>query len=106
MDIRCRKSGCRYNKGQTCMAKYVGIDTHTKCESFVRGGEDKDYSRLMFESAPEFAPTRHIRTVNLRCQQRDCLFNDKGGCSANGITVTVLDEQNRPQCGTFILDAK
>lgn len=104
MDIRCRKTGCRHNVGQTCKAKFVDINSHTVCKSFVWGGEDKDYARLMFQTAPEFANSRHIRTVNLSCAKQGCLFNNKGKCSANGITI--LSENNAPKCGTFILDSK
>ena len=100
MDIRCRKTGCRFNAGQTCKAKYVEISSHTVCNSFVRGGDDKDFARLMFETAPEFANSRHIRTVNLHCGKTHCLFNSFGKCSANGITV--LNDKQAPRCGTFI----
>ena len=100
MDIKCRKTGCRFNKGQTCMAKFVDINNQTMCKSFVCGGEDKDFSRLMFETAPEYANFRHIRDVNLKCTKQSCLFNKDCCCNANGITI--LNNNNVPCCGTFI----
>ena len=102
MDIKCRKTGCRFNKGQTCIAKFVDINNNTECKSFVRGGEDKDYSSLMFETAPEYANFRHIKDVNLKCNKQSCLFNNNQKCNANGITV--LDNNGCPNCGTFIKD--
>ena len=102
MDIRCRKTSCRHNDGQTCRAKYVKISMCAKCNSFVRGGEDKDFAKLMFESAPEFANSRHIRDVNLHCDKTCCLFNNQCKCCANGITV--IDDNNQPACGTYIQD--
>ena len=100
MDIKCRKTSCRFNDALTCKAHYVGITDSTACKSFVYGGEEKDISARMFESAPEFANSRHIREVNLDCKKTGCLFNSKCKCCANGITV--LDEHNVPKCGTFI----
>lgn len=100
MDIRCRKSSCRFNKGQTCKAHFVEINEKTACNSFVFGGEGKDFSARMFEVAPEFANSRHIREVNLCCNKSGCLFNNNSKCCANGITV--LDDKNKPLCGTFI----
>ena len=102
MDIRCYKTGCRHNKGLSCMARFLGINTQTICESFIRAGEDKNIGKLMFEAAPEFAKSRHIGTIKLRCQQHDCLFNHGGGCSANGITI--ISASDKPACATFILN--
>ncbi|MBQ7602852.1 MAG: DUF1540 domain-containing protein [Clostridia bacterium] len=102
MDIRCYKTGCRHNNGLTCEAKFLGINTRTVCESFVRADEDKNIGKLMFEAAPEFANSRHIGTIKLSCQQYGCLFNNNGGCSANGITVVVAND--KPACATYILD--
>lgn len=100
MDIKCRKTSCRFNKGLSCTASFVEIGQATKCQSFVRGGDEFDFSRRMFETAPEFGSSRNIKQVNLKCESTDCLFNKECRCNANGITV--LDEQNKPQCGTFI----
>ena len=102
MDIRCRKTSCRFNKGQTCMAHFVEIGETTICKSFIRGKEEIDFSKNMFEVAPEFSNSRNIKQVNLKCEKHGCLFNQNCRCSANGITI--LDEKNKPECGTFIKD--
>lgn len=102
MDIRCRKTSCRHNNGQTCRAKFVGISPCANCNSFVKCGEDKDFGSLMFESAPEFANSRHILKVNLHCDKTSCLFNHQCKCSANGITI--INDHDKPLCGTYIQD--
>ena len=100
MDVRCKKTSCKFNKGTTCMAKQLNIGNTTQCESFRFGGVEKDMSAKMFEAAPEFANSRHIKDVNLCCHKIHCLFNENNKCNANGITV--LNENNKPMCGTFI----
>ncbi len=104
MDIKCRKTSCKYNNAYTCTAKDVDISSIVECTTFAPNLENnaEDFSRNMFESDVEnYSNSRHIKNVNLFCQAGNCLFNCSGKCKANGITV--LDEgKSLAQCGTFI----
>ena len=105
MDIKCRKTSCSHNKGYTCVAHNVLIGEHAECNSFdcdiTKLGQD--YSKNMFEADTEhYNNSRHMKNVALSCERESCLFNKDNRCVANGITV--LDEKDTPQCGTFIQD--
>ena len=100
MDIRCKKTSCKFNESFSCKAKIVKIGNTTTCQSYVKGNEVNNFTSKMFEVAPEFANSRHILDVNLNCAKTSCLFNSNKKCEANGITV--LDEKNKPCCITFI----
>lgn len=104
MDIKCRKTSCKYNNAYTCKAKDVNISGYAKCETF-NADESKpaeDFSKNIFEADTEdYANSRHIREVNLNCDAMHCLFNKEGKCNANGITV--IDEgHGKTACATFI----
>ena len=104
MDIKCRKTSCKYNNAYTCVAKGIDVSAGVECETFeadiTRSAED--YSKNMFEADVEnYSNSRHIKNVELFCQAGNCLFNCSGECRANGITV--LDEREGCAiCGTFI----
>ena len=104
MDIKCRKTSCKYNNAYTCRARDVNISGHTSCLTFDADAEKsaEDFSKNMFEADTEnYANSRHIREVNLICDSTHCLFNKEGKCSANGITV--IDEgHSKTACATFI----
>lgn len=104
MDIKCRKTSCKYNNAYTCVAKDVDISCGVKCKTFDPDESKvaEDYSKNMFEADEEtYSNSRHIKNVNLFCQAGNCLFNCSGACKANGITV--LDEgEGCAECGTFI----
>lgn len=101
MDIRCRKTTCKFNKKYTCQAKDLLIKKDCGCANFV--ATDKvcpDTSRSMFEVAPEYAPQRASLTMCINCKA-PCMFrNTKSQCVANGITVNSLSE--KPYCITFL----
>ena len=101
MDIRCRKTNCRYNDRLTCRAKQIEITKKLVCESYCFC-QDKaiDISKKIFESEepPQVAPYRHNKDLHLDCQAL-CLFNRNGKCIANGITVG--DCQKTAKCITF-----
>lgn len=100
MDIRCRKTECEKNKKYTCQAKGICISQKCLCEAFEKGDKkEKDTSRSMFEVAPEYAPQRDSKTLKIECKA-DCIFNEEGLCTANGITVNALME--KPYCITFL----
>ena len=102
MDIKCRKSICEFNKGDVCFANNVEISMCADCETYIRqsGKKSNDFSALMFEVAPDYAPFRHIKHVKLRCEAGSCLFNKSFECMANGITV--LDNGSDGTCATFV----
>ena len=104
MDIRCRRTSCTHNKGHTCFALGVDISDHAVCKTFERREnvdiDDLDFSKSMFETAPEYENSRHIKNVSIKCNATRCLFNNCGKCRANGITVVDDDEKSR--CGSFI----
>ncbi len=104
MDIKCRKTSCKYNNSYTCVAKGIDISTAVECATFQPDTTKKaeDFSKNMFETDVEtYANSRHIKDVDLFCQVGQCLFNRSGKCNANGITV--LDEgEGKTSCGTFI----
>lgn len=99
MDIRCRKTDCRYNDKLTCRAKEIDITNKTVCSSFSYD-EDKnlDISKKIFESdtPPEVSPYRHNKKICINCSAK-CLFNQQDKCIANGITVGAV-----PKCAKCI----
>lgn len=104
MDLRCNKTNCKHNKCYSCGASEVHIAKNTDCRTYDKDPSktpDKlqDVSRDMFETAPEIAKYRHDNKMNIKCNAK-CLFNKKGICNANGITV--LENSSKGVCGTFI----
>jgi hypothetical protein len=101
MIITCRKLSCIYNKGLTCGRKNLHIDRCLDCDMFKKNKKQKyDISKTMYEIAPEIAPYTHIKECNINCDAR-CIFNDKGKCMANGITINEKKD-SCPGCMTFI----
>ncbi len=103
MDLRCRKTTCKFNKDLTCMAKNVGITQKLVCKTFEldKGKEEQDFSKLIFsENPPKIADYRHLRDVCLKCNAK-CLFNNEGCCLANGITINA-SLQKEPKCMTYL----
>lgn len=99
MDIRCRKTSCKYNDKQTCQAKEILIGKKVDCATFVKGNKNQpDLSKSIFQETPEFARQRDVKTMKIGCKA-DCIFNEEGKCTANGITVNSLIE---PYCMTFL----
>lgn len=104
MDIKCRKTSCKYNNAYTCSAKNVDISCAVECKTFEPDTTRKaeDFSRNMFEADTEnYSNSRHIKNVSLFCLAGNCLFNCSGKCKANGITV-LDDDKSCALCGTFI----
>ena len=103
MDLRCRKTTCKFNKDLTCMAKSVGITQKLVCKTFEldKGKEEQDFSKPIFsENPPKIADYRHLRDVCLKCNAK-CLFNNEGCCLANGITINA-SLQKEPKCMTYL----
>ena len=91
MDLKCRKTTCKYNNYYTCTAKNIAIANELECRSFVLepSKQVKDASRCLFEEAPTYAPYREKKGVRVACAAK-CLFNEQGVCVANGLTVNSI----------------
>ena len=103
MDIRCRKTNCKYNKDLTCMSQKITINKKLECIEFKKeiGKGLKDFSKLIFsENPPKVADYRHIKDLCLTCQAK-CIFNQHNHCIANGITVNAACSPE-PKCMTFM----
>lgn len=100
MDIRCRKTDCKYNDHLTCTAQKLNISKQFKCEEYIKeGGKGSDYSKLMFERVPQFCKYKHNKKMPLNCCAK-CLFNQEGHCRSNGITINDINDV--PKCVNFI----
>ena len=102
MDLRCRKTTCKYNKDLTCLAKEINISEKFICSSFKEDTtkKEKDFSSLIFtEKPPIVADYKHIKDACLKCHAK-CLFNKNFKCIANGITINAPN--NTPKCITFM----
>lgn len=103
MDLRCRKTTCKYNDRLTCTAKSVEISSKRDCKRFEKekGKEEIDFSNAIFsDNPPKITDYRHMKDMCLTCQAR-CLFNHEGKCVSNGITVNGATT-NEPKCMTFL----
>ena len=99
MDIRCRKTDCKYNDFLTCTAPNITITNKIICDMYEKGKEKIDISKQIFsETPPEIKDYKHLRDMCLVCQT-DCLFNREGNCIANGITIN--DIHNSAKCITY-----
>lgn len=100
MDIRCRKTTCFYNNKYTCTAKEILVGSNMVCSTYKKTNKtEPDTSKTMFERAPEYAPQRDSKTLDIGCKAH-CIFNKEGECIANGITVNAIAE--KPYCMTFV----
>ena len=101
MDIRCRKTGCRYNDRYTCKAKEILVKKSCECARYEKCDKPVvDKTKWLFtDKTPEYAPQRDSATIVIDCNAH-CLFNLKGKCVANGITLNDLKE--KPLCVTFL----
>ena len=106
MDIRCRRTICTHNKGHTCFSCCVNIDQCAYCKSFEKRQtadvDDLDFSKKMFEVAPEYSNFRHIKNVALTCNATKCVFNKDKVCMANGITV--VEDNKKSCCATYLFE--
>ena len=103
MDLRCRKTNCKYNKNLTCLAKQIKINKKLICLEYKneKGKEIKDFSQQIFtENPPKIADYRHIKNMCLRCEAK-CIFNKDNKCLSNGITINAA-LSNEPKCINFM----
>ena len=101
MDLKCRKTKCKYNDHFTCKAKSIAITNSLLCDSFENEPDKdvRDTSRCMFDEAPQYAPHRAKKHMRVACEAK-CLFNEQGTCIANGLTVNSIKES--PCCMTHL----
>ena len=100
MDIRCRKTDCKYNEGLTCLVHELNISNKNTCKEFVKGKEKIDISKQIFsDTPPDIKDYRRVKDMDLHCSS-ECLFNREGKCIANGITIN--DVQNQAKCITHM----
>lgn len=102
MDIRCRKTLCKFNNRYTCTAKEIVVKKNGECDKFEKD-ENKNVvdktQKIFTDNPPEYAPQRDSLTIDIKCRAC-CLFNDCGQCEANGITLNDL--QSKAICITFL----
>lgn len=101
MDIRCRKTSCRFNDSYTCKAKEILIKKSCVCNGYEKSNKPpQDKTKWLFsETPPKYAPQRDSATIIIDCKA-GCLFNLNGRCVANGITLNDIKE--KPLCITFL----
>ena len=101
MDIRCRKTQCKFNDRHTCKAHSILIDQQDLCKTYFpkEGKPTPDTSKKMFRKTPEYAPQRDTRKMKIDCKNK-CVLNKEGRCVANGITIN--DIGSKPCCMTVV----
>lgn len=101
MDIRCRKTGCKFNDKYTCRAKEILIKRDLMCEKYEKSDKPPvDKTKWLFsDKPPKYSPQRDSATIQIDCNAH-CLFNHDGKCVANGITLNDIKE--KPLCVTFL----
>ena len=103
MDLRCRKTNCKFNHNLTCTAKDIKISEKTVCMDYTleRGKGSIDFSKMIFtENMPKIDDYKHLKDMCLKCDAK-CLFNCETHCIANGITIN-MSSNDTPKCMTFM----
>lgn len=106
MDVRCRKTTCKYNKTHSCFAKGIEVTRDVRCGTYhidekreiEENNKTNDMSKTLFQEPIKDSPHRSRKTLKINCSA-DCLFNEEGVCQANGITVNDLGS---PYCMSFL----
>ena len=101
MDIRCRKTQCKFNDRHTCRAKEICVNRQDVCEKYEPKEEitATDTSKKMFRKTPSYAPQRDTKKMKIECKN-NCVLNHNGRCVANGITIN--DINSFPLCMTVV----
>jgi len=93
-DIKCKRSGCKFNKNLNCSVKNLSVKSDTSCESYQ---SSQTSNKDEFEKVSQ-PPIR--KDIKVKCDAK-CLFNNEHTCSANGITIQTCDNLSCPNCCTF-----
>lgn len=102
MDIRCRKTTCKFNDRFTCKAKGILVNNKVICQTYEHDETKKDVEDItknLFEKTPNIAPQRDSKALSISCKA-ECLFNHNGKCVSNGITLNSIKES--PFCISFL----
>jgi len=102
MDLRCRKTNCKFNKRLTCTAPKISITEDLKCMEYQseKGKGEKDFSKQIFtDTPPKISDYNHIKNTCLNCNA-NCLFNRDSKCISNGITINTFPTYAK--CITFL----
>lgn len=102
MDVMCRKYSCIYNDKAKCKRKNLSIGKNAECADLQVDNTKQvpDVSRDMFEHEPDVAPFHHCKTMNILCQDKNCIFNKNCECFSNGIFVG--SELKTAPCNSFV----
>lgn len=102
MDVVCRKTTCRFNEGQKCDRKHLSVTSVADCGDVKVDPAKKpdDISKRMFDKTPSYAPYKHCKCIEIKCNATDCLFNKDKLCTANGIFVN--SRPKNAECCTYI----
>lgn len=100
MDIKCRKTQCKFNENFVCRAEKINITPKCECDKFImENKEEDDTTKKLLTKKIRYSQFRSCNNLNICCNA-NCLFNNKHNCEANGITVNVINE--KPLCITFL----
>lgn len=102
MDVVCRKYSCEYNDRAKCSRKNVGVNKNASCGDLKVDKTKKveDVSKDMFSHEPDVAPYHHCKTMNIKCEAGDCIFNKSGECFSNGIFVGSMT--TKAPCNSYV----
>lgn len=95
VDLKCKCVQCCHNSHCNCKADLIRIKHDTKCSTF----EEADTKPTPEEYADEIFQPLIRQDVDVTCDA-NCLFNTRGKCVANGITV--MHEHGKINCSTFL----
>jgi len=60
----------------------------------------EDVSKDMFDHEPDVAPYHHCKTMNIKCEAGECIFNKSGECFSNGIFVGSM--KTSAPCNSYV----
>ena len=102
MDVVCRKYSCEFNKKAKCSRKNLSVSNKADCSDLVidKTKPVEDVSKDMFSHEPDVAAYHHCRTMQIKCDSDNCIFNKSGECFSNGIFVGSM-QKNAP-CNSFV----
>ncbi len=90
-DLKCKRTGCQYNKNCNCTAKNVDVREDTTCKTYAPSNE-AEVGEVEKIGQP---PIR--KNIKVDCKA-DCLFNKDCDCMANGITVQTCGSGKKREC--------
>ncbi len=78
------------------------VNKKANCDdlSVEKGKLVEDVSLNMFCHEPDVAPYHHCRTMNIKCDSSDCIFNKSGECYSNGVFIGSMTTQ--APCNSFV----